>query len=166
MTAVCDGLAYRPSVPKRIAVAVAFGAAQGLMPVFGALLGERLLGFLNAEHYIAFAALLIVGVLMLIGGFEKNGKTVSNKFGFKTIIFQAIATSIDAMACGLTLSVMPFPLYADGLTIGVITSLLCAIGIFFATSIGKRINHPERFKLIGGFVLIALALKDLVYCFI
>ncbi len=165
VTAVCDGIAYRPKAVKRLLIALSFGAAQGLMPVLGSLLGEKLLGFLNAQSYIAFAALFIVGVLMLLDGFKKQ-ESDNGTLGIKSIFFQALATSIDALACGLSLGSMGLPLWVDGLTIGFITAALCAIGVCFATAIGKRINHPERFKIVGGCVLIALALKNLVYCFI
>lgn len=165
VAAVCDGLAYSPKPLKRTTIAVSFGFAQGVMPVLGALLGEKLLGFLNAQTYLAFAALFIVGALMLIEGLDKK-TAASPRLGVKTIAFQAFATSVDAFACGLTLSIMPFPLWVSGLTIGGITALLCAVGIFFAGAIGKRVARPQRFKIIGGCVLIALALKNLVYCFI
>ncbi len=165
VTAVCDGLAYRPKPAKRIAIAISFGAAQGIMPVIGALIGDKLLGFINAKNYVAFATLFVVGVLMLIDGFDKSERKKS-RLGVKTVAFQAIATSIDALACGLTLSLMPLPLWVDGLAIGLTTAALCMIGISCAAAIGKRIAKPERVKTIGGLILIALALKNLVYCFI
>lgn len=165
VTAVCDGMAYRPKIVKRLAVALSFGIAQGLMPVCGALLGEKMLKFLDAQDYIAFAALFVVGVLMLIDGFQKQ-QSSKKPFGAATIGFQAIATSVDAFACGLTLSTLPFPIWIDGLAIGGVTAAVCTIGICFAASIGKRFSRPERFKLIGGCILIALALKNLVGCFI
>ena len=165
VTAVCDGLAYRPKLPKRIAIGLSFGVAQGVMPVIGALIGDRLLSFISAKNYVAFATLFIVGILMLIDGFDKTEHKKS-RLGVKTIGFQAIATSIDALACGLTLSLMPLPLWVDGLTIGLTTAVLCLIGISCAAVIGKHVTKPERVKLIGGLILIALALKNLVYCFI
>ncbi|MDE7464311.1 MAG: manganese efflux pump MntP family protein, partial [Clostridiales bacterium] len=103
--------------------------------------------------------------LMLIEGFDKRA-VAKPRFGIKTVAFQSFATSVDAFACGLTLNVLPFQLWVEGLTIGGITAVLCAIGIFFAGAIGKRVARPERFKIIGGCVLIALALKNLIYCFI
>ena len=164
VTAVCDGMAYRPKIGKRLIIALAFGVAQGVMPVFGALLGETLDKFLNAQNYIAFAALLVIGVLMFIDGFNKPEKAKS--LGASTIALQAVATSIDASVCGLTLASLPFPLWIDGLTIGGITALLCLIGVSFAAAIGKRFTHPERFKIVGGCILIALAMKHLIYCFL
>ncbi len=165
VAAVCDGLAYRPKLGKKMAIALSFGCAQGLMPVLGALFGDKLLGFLNAQTYLAFAALFIVGALMLIEGLDKKAAAVP-KLGTKTITFQAFATSVDAFACGLTLNVLPFPSWIEGVTIGAITAVLCLLGVTFAGAIGKRFSHPERFKIIGGCILIALALKNLVYCFI
>lgn len=165
VTAVCDGMAYRPKIGKRIAIALSFGVMQGLMPVLGALLGDKALGFLDAQNYLAFVALLIVGVLMLIDGFGKPEKTRS-KLGVKTIALQSVATSVDAFACGLTLVTMKLPLWVDGLTVGGITAVMCLVGVCCAAAIGKKFSNPERFKLIGGAVLIVLALKHLVYCFI
>ncbi|MCH5165555.1 MAG: manganese efflux pump [Clostridiales bacterium] len=164
VASVCDGMAYRPKPMKRILIASTFGIAQGLMPVIGALIGDRMIGILEFKRYVSFAALLIVGVIMLLEGFEKPDRP-HGMLGVKTVLFQAFATSIDALACGLTLAVMPFPLWVDGLTIGLITACVCLVGITLATFIGKRFNRPERFKVLGGLILIALALKDLVYCF-
>lgn len=167
VTAVCDGLAYRPKPIKRIAVAITFGVFQGVMPVLGALIGDKLAALSSAENYIAFAALFIVGVLMFIDGFMKPEKS-KLKFGTKTILFQAIATSIDALACGVSLATLSFPLWLDGIVIGGTTLLLCTLGICFASAIVKKVK-PERlgiFKRIGGVVLVALALKNLVFCFI
>ncbi len=164
VTAVCDGMAYRPKTGKRVAIALSFGAAQGVMPVLGALLGETLDKLLNAQNYLAFAALLIVGVLMFIDGFNKPEKAKS--LGAGTIALQAFATSVDAFACGLTLVSLPFPLWADGITIGCVTAALCMFGVCFASAIGKRFAHPERFKIVGGGILVALAMKHLIFCFI
>lgn len=167
VTSVCDGLAYRPKVLKRITVALTFGVFQGVMPVLGALLGDNLKKLSSAENYIAFAALLIVGVLMFIDGFTKPEKA-KQRFGTKTIALQAFATSIDALACGVSLTVLAFPLWVDGLVIGGTTFALCTFGICFASHIVKKLK-PEKlgiFKRIGGVVLIALALKNLVFCFI
>ncbi|MCH5163291.1 MAG: manganese efflux pump [Clostridiales bacterium] len=165
VTAICDGLAYSPKTVKRIAIALSFGAMQGIMPVIGALCGDKILGFLDAQNYVAFAVLFIIGVLMFIEGFDKKARS-SPRFGAKTIAFQAFATSVDAFACGLTLNTISLPLWVEGLTIGGVTTLLCAVGVFFAGAIGKTVARPERFKIIGGLVLISLALKNLVYCFL
>ncbi len=167
VTSVCDGLAYTPKPAKRLAVAAAFGTAQGIMPVLGALLGEKLAFLTSASNYIAFAALLLVGVLMIIDGFDKK-KPQNKTFGARAIIIQAVATSIDAFFCGVSLVVLPFPLWVDGLVIGGTTAVICLFGIFFATAISKKLKTERLniFKFIGGAVLIALAMKNLVFCFV
>ncbi len=167
VTSVCDGLSYRPKPVKRIAVALAFGIFQGLMPVLGALIGDKLVKLSEAGNYIAFAALFIVGVMMMIDGFSKPEKS-KMRFGTKTVLFQAFATSIDAFACGVSLPLLAIPLWIDGLVIGGTTFVLCSFAICFASGIVKKLK-PEKlviFKRIGGVVLIALALKNLVFCFI
>ncbi len=168
VTSICDGMAYRPNPPKKIAVALAFGIAQGVMPIIGALLGERLVKFTSAGNYIAFAALFIVGVLMFTDGFEKSDKPKKQKFGVKAIIFQAFATSIDALACGVSLATLSTPLWLDGIIIGGVTAVVCGIGIFFSTAIIKKLKAERLnvFKFIGGAILVALAIKNLVFCFI
>ncbi len=167
VTSVCDGMSYAPKIPKRFAVALAFGIMQGVMPIIGALIGDRLAKLTAASNYIAFAALLIVGVMMIIDGFDKP-KKCRGVLGVKTIALQAFATSIDALACGVSLGSLPFPLWIDGLVIGGTTAIICGIGIFCSAAIVKKL-HIERlniFKFIGGALLIALAMKNLIFCFI
>lgn len=164
VTSVCDGMAYRPSVKKRIAVALSFGIAQAAMPVLGAILGKQLIILTKAGNYISFAALFIVGVIMFFDGFG-SGEKCKDRFGAKTIALQAFATSVDAFACGVSLSTLTLPLWLDGTVIGTTTFVLCLFGVCFATTIGKRFSKPQRFKTVGGFILIALAMKNLIFCF-
>lgn len=163
---VCDGLAYRPKVYKRLAVAFIFGIFQGGMPIIGAKLGEQLTALSNAKNYISFAALFIAGFMMFIDGLKKPEKP--NFFGAKTVLFQALATSVDALTCGVSLTALSLPLWIDALVIGGTTFTLCTIGICFAAFIGKKIKTEKLgiLKRIAGGALVALAVKCLILCFI
>lgn len=165
VTSICDGLAYRPKPAKRIIVALTFGIFQGVMPTLGALLGDKLDKLTAAGNYISFAALLTVGVLMLVGD-EQNEK--KPRFGAITILLQAVATSIDAFFCGVSLPSLSLPLYVCVIVIGATTAVLCIAGIFFSTAIVNKlkVTRLKIFKMIGGAILIALAMKELIYCFI
>lgn len=166
VAAVCDGIAYRPRVSKRIAITLLFGVAQGVMPVIGYFIGDAFSQLYDVKNYLSFAALLIIGTLMLIEGCEKQVNT-PRTLSVKTIILQAVATSIDALAGGFTLAVLPFPLWVDSIVIAGITATVCAIGVSFSAAIGKSFGaKPQRCKILGGSILIALALKNLAACFI
>lgn len=163
---VCDGLAYRPKVYARVIVALVFGLFQGAMPVIGAKLGQELSVICDAKNYICFAALLIAAVMMFIDSFKKPEKP--SFFGAKTVLFQAVATSVDALTCGVSLNVLSLPLYVDALVIGGATFILCAFGICFAAFIGKKIKTEKLgvLKRFASGALFALAVKCLIICFI
>lgn len=144
--------------------ALTFGFFQALMPVLGYVLGNTLADIVSRfQHWIALLLLGAIGVNMLADAIKewKSSEalvcTTLNIFTAKNLILQGLATSIDALAAGVSIAVLNINILASALIIGVITFLLCTIGVY----IGKRFGAilGSRAKLIGGIVLIGIGLK-------
>ncbi len=144
-----------------------FGGSQALMPLLGWLLGSQLGSVVAAwDHWIAFALLGVIGGKMLWearGGDDdeesekpKNG----DPFGMRVLLVLAIATSIDAFAVGITLPILGAPLVLSLVTIGVVTAILSAAGLFAGRHFGALLG--KRLDVFGGLVLIALGTKILI----
>ncbi len=153
--------------------AVAFGLFQFLMPLAGWFLGNTFSFFISSfDHWIAFALLALVGGKMLYEVYEEwkespdagacpdDEETKKRDLTSKRIVFLlAIATSIDALAVGMTFSVMGQAAFQPSLVIGLVTFSLCSIGFFFGKRIGGLLGRYAQ--LAGGLVLIAIGGKIL-----
>lgn len=159
--AAARGLATPRIRAKHVAiVAVFFGGAQALMPVLGWLVGSRLGPFVEAwDHWIAFALLAAIGGHML---WEARGSAAPAPadYSLKVMTVLAVATSIDALAAGITLPMLNAPLPLAIATIGVTTAALSALGLFAGQRFGAALGR--RLDLLGGVVLIGLGVKILV----
>lgn len=149
---------------RAIELGLAFGIAQGVMPLFGWALGEIFADAIAAiDHWIAFALLSFLGIRMLQGAFSTyEGPPASSGRGaqFIGLFAAAIATSVDAAAAGLTLDLFAVPVPLACIVIGAVTLALCAPAFWFAARIGPRLGKlAEGF---GGLVLIALGVKILL----
>jgi putative Mn2+ efflux pump MntP len=147
-----------------LAVAIAFGGFQAAMPALGWALGAQLGPALEAwDHWVAFALLAAIGGHML---WEARGHTDGeraagpNPFGAKVMLVLAVATSIDALAAGISLPILRAPLLSSVVIIGAVTVLLSIAGLFAGRRFGALLGR--RLDLLGGVVLIALGTKVLV----
>jgi putative Mn2+ efflux pump MntP len=154
-----------PKVKPRHALIVAgvFGGFQALMPLFGWLLGTGIGRWITQwAHPIAFVLLAGVGAKMLWEARHPRDDDPDSRvhFGFRVMILLGIATSIDAFAAGISLSLVKAPLLISIATIGVVTAAMSAAGLYagrkFGTVLGRRLD------VLGGLVLIALGVKILV----
>jgi putative Mn2+ efflux pump MntP len=140
-----------------------FGGFQALMPVVGWLLGARIGPLVQAwDHWIAFVLLAFIGGKMLWEALHDSGKNEEkglDRFALKSMLVLAIATSIDALAVGITLPMLNAPFYLSIATIGVVTAALSAAGLFAGRRFGAMLG--KRLDLAGGLVLILLGLKIL-----
>jgi len=173
--AVCAarGLAARAlGLREVLKVAVLFGGAQALMPWIGAMAGRRLGPmFEQWDHWVAFGLLGAIGLHMLIEAAKGDPEQseLSNApdlFRLRTLSLLAIATSIDALAAGITLPMLGAPLAVSITTIGVVTAVLCVAALLAGRHIGRALG--PKFQLfgraldaIGGITLIALGTKIL-----
>ena len=159
------GLATTQLRPRHyFLVALYFGAFQALMPLLGWLLGSVVGHAVDAwAHWIAFALLSFLGGKMLWEARTQDADEAPSQadlFGHRTMLGLAVATSIDALAVGVTLPMLHAPLVLTITTIGVVTALLSALGLYLGRRVGSVLG--KRIDVAGGVVLIALGISMLV----
>lgn len=139
---------------------LAFGLFQGLMPVLGWLVGGTIVDFISGyDHWLAFALLAIVGVRMIWESFrsaDENRKNTDITKGVLLLIL-AVATSIDALAVGLTFAFIEVDIIIASLTIGGVAFLATVIAFLLGRKVGSLIG--KRAETIGGLVLIGIGIK-------
>ena len=139
-----------------------FGLFQFLMPVFGWLLGVSFVSYFSAvDHWIAFGLLSFVGGRMILSGLNPNMESYTNdpSRGL-TLVMLSVATSIDALAIGLSLAMLDVNIWYPSVIIGVVTASLA----FFSIMIGKKIGPliGKRMEIFGGVVLIIIGIRILI----
>ena len=143
-------------------IAVFFGGFQALMPLIGALAGLSLKEYIaNYDHWMAFGLLSAVGGKMVYESFKiKPAKENFDPSNIFILLVLSVATSIDALAIGVTLPLITSSIAAAVIIIGLVTFALSYLGVF----IGKKFGHffESKIEAIGGLVLIALGLKILI----
>ena len=159
------GMAVARVRPRHVAlVALFFGGFQALMPVIGWLVGSRIGPLVEAwDHWIAFVLLAAIGGKMLWE--SRDAKTASPRsedelFGFRVMLALAIATSIDALAVGITLPMLDAPFALSIATIGSTTAILCAAGTLLGRRAGAMLG--KRLDMLGGVLLIGIGVMILV----
>ena len=159
---ICKGL----SVPKLQAkhcliCGIYFGGFQALMPLLGWLLGIRFQSLItNIDQWIAFVLLAVIGANMIKESFSKEEECPDASFGFKTMLTLAVATSIDALAVGVTFAFLDVAIVPAVLLIGATTFVCSAVGVKIGNVFGNRFQSKAEF--LGGLVLIAIGLKILI----
>lgn len=142
--------------------AFAFAVAQGIMPVLGWLAGQAFASVIQrVAHWIALVVLVIIGVKMIAESRKKTESCEINKtVTAKTIVVQSLATSIDALAVGVSLAAMNVSILYSASIIAVITFVLCLIG----AGIGNRVGHllEDKAEVFGGVILILIGIKIFV----
>lgn len=169
---ICKGLATeKVKIKHMLLCGVWFGGFQALMPLIGYLLGSRFVGFItNVTPWIAFALLGLIGANMIREAFskeEEDEEDSSDPFCFKTMLLMAIATSIDALAVGITFACVPVKIAADApelintiigvVIIGITTFLFSIAGTGIGNVFGSKYKSKAEFA--GGIILILLAVK-------
>lgn len=159
---VCKGISMKKmNWKKACIIGLYFGGFQALMPVLGYFLGSTFEGVItNLDHWIAFGLLSIIGGNMIKDAFSKEGDSFDDDVSFKTMIVLAIATSIDALAVGITFAFLKVNLILAISMIGVITFILAIVG----TKVGNRFGdkYEKKAELVGGVILILLGIKILL----
>lgn len=164
--ALCKGLALKKlNIKSCLIVGAWFGAFQGLMPLIGYLLGSTFASKITAiDHWIAFVLLAIIGGNMIKESLDKDCEKTDDSLGAKTMLVMAIATSIDALAVGVSFAFTDFEpdwfVYIAFVLIGIITFTLSAIGVKVGNIFGTKYKSKSEFA--GGAILIILGLKTLL----
>jgi putative Mn2+ efflux pump MntP len=160
---VAEGVAlHKVTRTHTLRIAAYFGLFQGTMPVIGWLAGQSLQGIIGVwDHWIAFGLLALIGGKMIADwafGFE-TGEPREPSRGLR-LISLSIATSLDALAVGVSLALLEVEIATAAILIGVITGILCAVGIQSGDRIGSRTGRWA--ELLGGGILCLIGAKILV----
>lgn len=154
------GLENKIKILSALKVGIWFGLFQGIMPLIGYLLSYKLNNLtLSINNFIGFLILFILGINMIIDSFKKE-ENISLNLNFKTMFILSIATSIDALAVGISFTLLNINIIYLVIIISIITFILSFIGVFIGKFLGKK--YKTKMILIGGIILIIIAIKTLV----
>ena len=159
---VCKGLSVRELKPRHaLTVGAYFGGFQMLMPLIGFALGVRFQSLImSIDHWIAFVLLGLIGANMIRESREHDEENLSDSFSFGTMLPLAVATSIDALAVGVTFALEGTDIALAAGLIGLTTFTLSPIGLLVGNRFGLR--YKSKAELVGGLVLIGIGLKILL----
>ena len=166
--AICKGLGmHRINLRHAFVIALFFGGFQALMPLIGFFLGSYLAELVNPiDHWIAFGLLAFIGAKMLWDAFKSDaddGQSDSAQeeaLDLKELLMLAVATSIDALAVGITFAFLEVNIWIAITVIGLTTFALSFAGVVVGNRFGARYERPST--IVGGVVLIAIGVKILL----
>lgn len=170
---ICKGLAIKKlSFRHMLIIGAWFGCFQAIMPTIGYFLGIQFARFVNSfAPWIAFILLLLIGINMIRESFSKEEKEYeeTSAIGFKTMFFMAIATSIDALAVGITFACVPVSIIqATALLNTILAVIIIGITTFIISIAGVKIGnifgslYKNKAEFVGGVILILLGIKIIV----
>lgn len=161
---VSDGIILGKIRLKNAAkIALFFGIFQFIMPVLGYLAGTTFSGIIEAyDHWVAFALLGIIGAKMIFEAFgdKDEEKEEANPLGFKTLLILAVATSIDALAVGITFATIKTPVLISSAIIGIVTFFISLSGVYLGGKCGNIFGNKAA--IAGGVILILIGAKILI----
>ena len=159
---VCKGLAMKKmSWKKAIIIGLYFGIFQAVMPVIGYFLGTTFERFItNVDHWVAFILLVGIGINMVKEAFDKESENRNDNVDMKTMLVLSIATSIDALAIGITFACLKIHIVMPVITIGLITFIISVIGVKIGNQFGDK--YGKKAEIMGGVILILLGIKILL----
>lgn len=159
---ICKGLSSKGTLKKTaFACGIWFGLFQMLMPLAGFLLASLFAKHIEAfDHWIAFVLLSILGANMIKEAFSKEPENMKNDLSFLKMLVLAIATSIDALAVGITFALIKTNLYIAIPTIGACTFTFSFVGAILGSKFGEK--SKKRATFAGGLILIFLGIKILI----
>lgn len=170
---ICDGMCYGDVNKKKgAAISATFGVFQAAMPLIGFFLGSLFMNYIDAyDHWVAFGLLAIIGGKMVFDAVKElrggEEELAIKKFSYTEVLVQGVATSIDALAVGLSLNAMAginnYNVWWLVAIIGLTTVTISAIGIVIGYRVGKLFkNKASVAEIIGGLVLIGIGIKLLI----
>ena len=164
---VCKGLAMRRCTWKKgVIVGLYFGGFQALMPLLGYALGVQFKEVITSiDHWIAFFLLLFIGGKMIIESFKKDKDSdekpeYEEKLDLKELTLMAVATSIDALAVGVTFAFLQVNILTSITVIGSVTFILSALGVGVGHKFGAK--YKNKAELCGGIILVLIGIKILL----
>ena len=159
---ICKGLSVRRLKPRHnLICGLYFGGFQALMPVIGWLLGRQFESLIKSiDHWIAFALLVLIGANMIREAVKNEEENLNDSFSPKTMLPLAVATSIDALAVGVTFAFLDVSIVPAVSMIGATTFILSAVGVNIGNVFGAK--YKSKAELVGGIVLVAMGIKILI----
>ena len=162
---ICKGLAMPELKPRHmVIVGLWFGGFQALMPIIGYFLGTTFAGYITAvDHWIAFILLSIIGGNMIKEALTNDDEEADPSLGVRIMLLLAIATSIDALAVGVTFAFLLdsfLSVLLSALLIGCTTFIFSAAGVKVGNVFGMK--YRSKAELVGGVILILLGIKILL----
>ena len=157
---ICKGLSLQELKPRHaVLVGLYFGGFQALMPILGWLLGFRFEHVIESvDHWIAFGLLTVIGLSMIREARQKE--ELNDDLSFKAMLPLAVATSIDALAVGVTFAFLQVRILPAASLIGVTTFLLSALGVYIGHLFGLK--YKAKAEIAGGVILILIGVKILL----
>lgn len=167
VSVVCGVITQRFRFSLALRLAFFFGLFQALMPLLGWALTSRFSQYLEAvDHWIAFGMLAFIGGKMIIDAFREEDTPSLKPDCFKTQILLAIATSIDALAIGITYACTGYntigQLGTPLIIIGLVSLVMSMLGFWIGVRFGEAVNKKIRPELLGGLILIGIGIKILL----
>lgn len=159
---ICKGLAMKKlSMKKALVIGLWFGGFQALMPTIGYLLGTRFESYVTGiDHWIAFVLLALIGANMIKEALSEEDEEADDSIGVKIMFLLAVATSIDALAVGVTYAFLQVRIIPAVTFIGVTTFVLSIAGVKIGNVFGLK--YKAKAEIAGGVILILMGLKILV----
>jgi putative Mn2+ efflux pump MntP len=159
---VCKGLAMEKiTAGKAVIIGVWFGGFQALMPLLGYLAGSRFSGYIEKiDHWIAFVLLVLIGANMIREALSEEEEEENESLAFLEMLMLAIATSIDALAVGVTFAFLRVQILTAVLLIGVTTFVISVAGVKIGNVFGLR--YKKKAEIVGGVILIGIGTRILL----
>ena len=163
---VCKGLSMRKVNKKQcFVIALFFGGFQAIMPLLGWLLGMQFESYITQiDHWIAFVLLVFIGGKMIKEALQKEEvvevKEMDPPLDLKEMLLLAIATSIDALAVGITFAFLQVPIGEAITIIGLETFVISIVGVYVGNFFGNR--YKKKAELVGGIILVLIGVKILL----
>jgi len=159
---VCKGLSMKKiTIGKMALVGLWFGGFQALMPLIGYFLGSTFESHIKAfDHWVAFVLLAVIGGNMIREALSGDDEKADDSLAFRTMFMMAIATSIDALAVGITFACLEVDIIPAVSFIGVTTFILSAVGVKAGSIFGDK--WKSKAELAGGIILILIGTKILL----
>lgn len=159
---ICKGLSMKKNdIKKGIIVGLYFGIFQGIMPIIGYLLGYTFKDLIiSIDHWVAFVLLCSIGLNMIRESFSNEEDKRNDQVDFKTMLPLSIATSIDALAIGITFAFLKVNIIVSSGIITITTFILSVIGVILGNKFGTKYKSKSEF--LGGILLIVMGTKILL----
>lgn len=159
---VCKGLSIKKiKISSLFIIASYFGIFQAVMPLIGFFLGMSFQSIvMSIAHWITFILLLLIGSNMIKDSIQNKNINVNEKIDIKSMILLGIATSLDALAVGITFSFFQVNILLNVLIIGLITFMLCVAGVWIGYKFGNKLKNKAQ--IVGGIILITIGIKVLI----